>query len=251
MAHCSQYSAVSAWYLSDPLMPGTKPLYHRTGWNGSQGVHTAHSSNYAEHFNSSFLSLCGNWANYLNIGLWTYAGGTSLAWVGDIGAGVCKSGMHGQARAIDISRITYANGVFIDANWSWRQPNLVDRRRYLALAASLRYWFATVITFGYTPDLSHENHIHADNGVAMQPLNTGWMTDALIVQMASNYLNYTSLAYGNWNSATESAYQNLLVKFNMTCYNPKTNLQHARFFWDLIFAHGIANQPAGTYKLSC
>jgi hypothetical protein len=37
----------------------------------------------------------------------------------------------------------------------------------------------------------------------------------------------------------------------MTCYNPKTNLTHARLFLDMITIHGIGNQSAGYYHLSC
>jgi hypothetical protein len=181
--------------------------------------------------------------------LYTYAQSTDIGWIGDVGVGVCKSGYHGSARAFDITHLRYANGQYIDTNWSWRQSTS-HKRRYVALAASLRYWFGTVITWGY--DTSHENHIHFDNGVSVPPIRTGAETDTLIVQMACNYLNGESLVIdGDWGSLTEAAYGRLLSDFRMTCYSPKTNLLHARFFLDLIAAHGLANQPAGTYHLSC
>lgn len=244
MGHCSNYSAVSRnwignsdWYLA-----------HRTGYDSSgRGIH---GGRHTEHFNSTFRDQCDNWIKNLNFWTQNY-GGRTVAWVGDVGVGVCKTGMHGQARAFDLTQIRFTNGTYSDMNWSWRQ-NTLHKRRYLAVAAQCRRYFGTVLTCWY--DSAHHNHIHFDNGTAVTYIRTSstYRSDITLVQASCNLLNGESLAIdGSWGSLTESAYQRLLTKFNMRCYNPKTNVSHAKIFLSYIVRHGFANAAAGTYRAGC
>lgn len=54
-----------------------------------------------------------------------------------------------------------------------------------------------------------------------------------------------------WQQVPESAYQRLLGKLDMRCYNPKGNVSAARRLLRLIARHGFANVAAGTYRANC
>lgn len=223
-------------------------LRHRVNYDSAgRGVHNGQHN---EHFNSTFASTCDNWINNLNSFSTTYIGsGYSVDWVGDVGVGVNKSGYHGSARAFDLTQIRFANNNYCDMNWSWRQ-NILHMRRYLAVAAQCRRYFGNVLTCWY--NAAHGDHIHFDNGVAATSIRTTAHSDATLVQAACNLLNDESLAIdGAWGSGTEAAYQRLIGKFRMTCYNPKTSTSHAMVFLAHIVKHGFANVAAGAYTSSC
>jgi hypothetical protein len=244
MGHCSGYSAISRDYLGNTAWY----LGHRTAYNSNgTGIH---GGRHVEHFNSTFATACDNWAVSLNSIAQAYSG-RSIAWIGDVGVGVCKTGYHGQARAMDLTHIRFSNGSFVDMNYSWRSARtLAERRLYVATAAQCRRYVGTVLTCWYNAD--HENHIHMDNGTAVTYLRTGVTTDTTLVQASCNFLNGESLAVdGAWGPLTDAAYGRLLTKFNMNCLNPKTTTSHAQTFLLYIARHGYANATAGTYRHTC
>lgn len=244
MAHCSEYPAITRswvgiedWYLG-----------HRTDYNADgTGIHTGRHD---EHFNSTFHDTCNNWIT--NLDFWTrnYGSAGGVVWVGDVGVGFCKSGYHGSARAFDLTKIQFSNGM-VDMNWSWRdERSMGDKRRYLACAAQCRRYVITVLTAWY--NTAHENHIHFDNGGDLKPIRTSVRSDTTLVQASCNWLNGESLVIdGDWGSLTEAAYQRLLDAFNMKCLNPKTSLSHALTFLSYIVRHGFADASAGAYKYTC
>lgn len=242
MAHCTQYPAVNRDYLHD----WNWYLAHRTSYDSAgRGIH---GGRHTEHFQSSFLTSCDYWASGLNYLTSTFAG-HSFAWIGDVGVGFCKSGMHGQARAMDLTHIRFTSGQYIDMNWSWRQT-LLHKRRYLGVVVQCRRYVGTVLTRWY--NTAHHDHIHFDNGTAVTYIRTGVKTDTTHVQASCNLINGESLTVdGTWGSLTEAAYGRLINKLNMGCYNPKGNTEHARFFFELIARHCFANVSAGYYQAAC
>ncbi|MGH3646931.1 MAG: extensin family protein [Micromonosporaceae bacterium] len=244
MGHCSSYSAISrSWIGYDSWYLG-----HRTGYNSSgTGIH---GGRHSEHFNSTFHGTCTNWIRNLNFFSTNYGSLGGVQWVGDVGVGVCKSGYHGSARAFDLTKVQWANGM-VDMNWSWRSSNTIaNRRRYVAVAAQCRRYVGTVLTTWYNS--AHGNHIHFDNGTAVTYIRTGVRSDTTLVQASCNLLNGESLAIdGQWGPLTDGAYLRLLSKFNMRCLSPKSNATHAKQFLSYIVRHGLANRAAGYWRYSC
>lgn len=244
MGHCSSYSAISRDWVGKTGWE----LRHRTGYYSSG--RGRHGGRHSEHFNKNFHGTCTNWAKNLNFFSTNYIGGAyTVTWVGDVGVGVCKSGYHGRARAFDLTHIRFSNGAYFDANWSWRESRY-HHRRYLAVAAQCRRYVGTVLTHWYNS--AHADHIHFDNGVGATYIRSGAKSDTTLVQASCNLLNGESLAVdGVWGSLTQSAYRRLIRKFNMGCYDPRSNASHAKVFLAHIVKHGFANKSAGYYKSSC
>jgi hypothetical protein len=68
------------------------------------------------------------------------------------------------------------------------------------------------------------------------------------VQYACNLLNGAGLSVdGAWGSLTQTANQNLLSKFKMTCLNPRTSSWSTQEFLHLIMRAAFRNQSAGFY----
>lgn len=239
MGHCSGYSAVNrnhlgqwAWHLG-----------HRTGFNDAGGG--IHGGRHAEHFNQTFLNQCDKWATNLNK-LSQNNGGRTIDWIGDVGVGVCKSGMHGQARAFDLTHLRFTNGHRSDMNRGWRL-NLAHKRRYLAIAAQCRRHFGTVLTAWYND--AHKDHIHFDNGTAVGPIRDGSRSDVTLVQASCNILNGDNMAIdGQWGPVTQDGFVRLRRAFRLGCTSPRANKKDAVRFLKFIVRHGFANKPAGTFK---
>ena len=237
MAHCSQYAAVTRNYL----YTASYDLRYRTGFSGLVGVH---SGQHSLHFNSTFWSQCGEIIRQLETRV-----PNTIDFVGDIGAGVCKSGYHGSARALDVSQIRYTDGTYIDTNASWR-GGTADIRRYVGLAAQCRIVVGTVLTAWYNAD--HQNHIHIDNGTGFVPIRTTARSDTTLIQAACNYLNGETLSIdGAWGPLTEAAYGRLRSRLRMGCTNPKSNAADASLFLALIAQTGLNAQAAGVHLGPC
>lgn len=236
MAHCSQYSAITRDYLYNTNWD----LRGRTGFSGQVGVH---GGRHGLHFNSSFWSQCGEIMRVLDLRV-----PMTIDFIGDIGAGVCKAGYHGQARAFDISQVRYTDGTYIDTNYSWRGTTQ-HRRWYLGLAAQCRLVVGTVLTAWYNSD--HQNHIHIDNGSGFVPVQTGWRSDTVLIQAVCNIMvgDGTTID-GVWGPNTETAYQRLKTQMGV-CGNPKTNAADAGLFFGLIAQAGLNGRYAGAYKGPC
>jgi hypothetical protein len=75
-----------------------------------------------ELFDASFVYACDNWIVHFDQLMRRYRDPSyGVEWVGDVGVCVSgSSGMHGQARAIDLTHIRFGNGRWVELNWSWR-----------------------------------------------------------------------------------------------------------------------------------
>lgn len=224
-------------------------LRHRTGYDGSgNGIHGGEP--HSEEFNSTFKSQTNNWILNTNHYTYYYGGGKFVDWVGEVGVMVCKSGMHGYGRAFDLTSIRYTNGQWFDTNTDWRNYGLYWQRHYLAVVASLRRHFGTVLTCWY--NTAHYDHIHFDSGTSVGPINSGLKSDTTLVQAACKYLNGANITIdGVWGSGTNAAYANLLRAFDMYCYNPRGNTDHAKLFLEYVMLHGFGSYTAGAYSAGC
>jgi hypothetical protein len=237
MAHCSQYSAISRDYIAY----WSWELRYRTGYVGPLGDHS--SGRRTEHFNAAFWDQCGDIMRILDLRV-----PMTPDWIGTAGAGFCKSGYHGQARALDITQVRYTDGTYIDTNYSWRGGTR-DRRWYVGLAAQCRAFVGTVLTAWYNAD--HQNHIHIDNGSPFVPVQPGWRSDTVLIQAVCNTLVGETLTIdGAWGPRTETAYNRLRTLMGV-CGNPKTNAGDASVFFSLIGETGLNGRYAGIYQGSC
>jgi hypothetical protein len=236
------------------LGKSTYDLRVRTGYlppppNPPNGAHSPDG----EYIHNSFIPVLDNIFVEINTWMNLYTG-LSIDWIGHIGANVCKANSwHANGQAIDLTAIhSSPTGGFIDCNTTWRpERTLQSKRLYLAVAATARRFAATVITAYPTSDTAHDNHIHIDNGTALQPITPSWSTDTSLVQAASNLLMGTNLTLdGLWGSQTQVAYVNLQHTLGMACLNPGGNLSHCQTFLRYIGYHAFSNRAAGYYRYS-
>jgi hypothetical protein len=222
-------------------------LRYRTAFNPDlTGVH---SGQQAALFNPDFHATTSQWANNLDffIGLYHAGGGKSLDWVGNVG--VCDSNppgsFHAQARAFDLTKVRFSDGTFCDMNWSWRAAQPIGhRRRYIAVLASLRRYFATVL--GTWFDADHQNHIHFDNELSnVPPIRESSESDTELIQAACNEFNGANLnVNGDWNLATENAFDDLRWAFGAQCLQIRQNSTDAKVFLAQILKAGLMNTTA-------
>jgi hypothetical protein len=238
-------SPVERTYIGSPDLG----LRYRTGWDGSIGVHGPEPQ--SERFDAPFLSGCNLWAVTYSSNYCDPLGWSNVDWFGEVGVSdFCKAGQHPLGKAFDLTAVYMTGtGPFIDTNWSWRpEAGLYNQRQYVGLVASLRRYFGTVLTAWYWPDTSHQNHIHFDSGITIEPITSSLVSDTTLVQAACNYLNGATIAVdGSWGAATEAAYQSLLTTLRCQCLDPKGSLNDMWIFLDLIARTGGSGSDAGQY----
>ena len=202
------------------------------------------------YFKNTFVDDCDSCISNLNYYSSTY-GSLTIDWIGHVGT-YRSTGCtwHRHYRGWDISRIQWTNGTSLDICNGAHNGNLTTRRRYLAVDAILRKYFADVYD-GYT-NSAHATHFHIDDGCGMGPLNTSRSSHTKFIQKVCNDFNGTSLVVdGIWGSNTEAAYQSLLGVLCMKCIDPKTSTGAYQTFLSYIAKHGFKNKSAGYYKYGC
>lgn len=234
-------------------------LRHRIGWTSRSPQIGVHSGRHSESFHSNCHQQAGRVARDMNRLGTSYPPSSSdwsLTWVGDIGVRVCKPGWHRYGLAVDLTRFSFGEGRFVDTNRHWRDSRIRLRRRYLAVIASARKHFGTVLHGHNDPDGSHINHIHVDRGRHAVSLNKNNRTDTIIVQWAARDIaEYSSMAIdGIWGPQTQSGYDRLMSRFKLRvayggCYNfnPLSTPAHQRVLMDFIGRTAFANKVAGYY----
>jgi hypothetical protein len=212
------------------------------------GIHTGRE---AVNIESNFLEICDRWAPAFNVLAVGYApddSDWSIDWIGNIGAynpaHPNPDSEHRTGRAVDLSHIRFTNGNRFDSNWSWRPERpLIHRRRYVAVAAHLRWFFSDVFTGWYNQ--AHENHIHIDNAPGAQPIRTFERSDTTLIQAAANVLNGAGIAVdGAWGPITEAAYKDLVHKLGLGGTSPRESVADARDLLMQIARRGFKNQAA-------
>ncbi len=214
-----------------------------------RGSKTQFSSNYrALTFDKDFYATCDRWGNsasYLfNIGSEKMV---VKDWV-DVGTKACHryTWAHNRARGFDLCAVTFTNGFVIDCNYS-PTAGIKDRRLYLALWASLRRFFGTVLTADY--NAAHRDHIHFDNRLPVTVISKSKRSDTALIQRACDLLLPRSVAVdGDWGPQTSAAYAELLKALNMQCRDP---LRVHRDMIDLLYfiiRTCVDNTNAGRYR---
>ncbi|GAA2140347.1 hypothetical protein [Glycomyces algeriensis] len=177
-------------------------------------------------------------------GPWTYR------WTGLAGAKVCKPGYHRYGAAIDFTRFDWGSGNYVDTALHGKDGRLYLRRRYLAVIATCRKHFGTVLHCNNDPDGSHWNHIHADRGRKAVAANWGYQTDTTIIQWAARDLAGVKdmVIDGDFGPKTKRGYEVLREQFGTGGIDPTASGDNFRVWLDLIGRHGIADKPAGTFR---
>ncbi len=171
-------------------------------------------------------------------------------WTGLAGAKVCKPGYHRYGAAIDFTRFDWGSGHYVDTAVHGKERRLYLRRRYLAVIATCRKHFGTVLHCHNDPDGSHWNHIHADRGRQAVAADWGYQTDTTIIQWAARDLAGVKdmVIDGDFGPQTTEGYELLRKRFGAASIDPTRSDVNNRIWLDLIGRHGMADKPAGTYK---
>ncbi|HEX2145917.1 MAG TPA: hypothetical protein VHG10_15570 [Glycomyces sp.] len=174
----------------------------------------------------------------------------SYQWTGIAGTKVCKPGYHRYGAAIDFTRFDWGSGYYVDAAVHGKERRLYLRRRYLAVIATCRKHFGTVLHCHHDPDGSHWNHIHADRGRTAVAMNWEYQTDTSIIQWAARDLAGIKdmVIDGDFGPQTIEGYKLLRERFGTEDIDPTDSSANNRIWLDLIGRHGMADKEAGTYK---
>jgi hypothetical protein len=232
----------------------------RTGESASH--HTIFGGYHSLPFEPGFLSQFTSWASRLatlsrNAHLLTGSWSNGITWLGESGthadrpvSGTSTPSMHTYARAFDLDAVRFADGFTCDMAYSWRSGVTTRHKRcYVAVAASVRRRFNTVLTAWYNSD--HSFHIHLDNGATLGPLRRESKADTVLVQSICRYLNGSSISIdGSWGSGTERAFKALLPKTNCGG-DPTTSVSALRTFCDTVTVNGVVDQPLGHFGPGC
>jgi hypothetical protein len=149
--------------------------------------------------------------------------------IGLNGVYVNKPGMHGEGRAMDISRIDYTNTQlgrvvrgFDGRHNVWGTTSgaaMVETRRlYWGTVASLNYHFRHVLHYFSNSD--HDNHVHADNqhsGSGNSNFTTGSATQIKFVQASLTYIwGYNTAIDGGWGPQTDGNSRRALARIGVS-----------------------------------
>jgi hypothetical protein len=178
----------------------------------------------------TFYDKCVEWRDTLE--LESAAHGNShynkLEMIGHIGFFVSKyNSCHCIGKAFDLTKVKW-NGVDSEpCDGDHASPFRTQRRRYLAVDASLRKHFKWVLDGWY--DALHANHIHASAHYPLQStivLDKNSQSDTVFVQAVCNNFNGANLVIdGIWGPATGAAFNdiNLDWDFSVAACDPFTS----------------------------
>jgi hypothetical protein len=237
MCNCTLYPCPPNPVWQNYLGQVSYDTRYANGWFGL--IHT-HSGTQAFEYDSPMLTSCNGLANALA----TYLAplGT-IDFIGSPGVQVCKQGEHSLGRAMDISAIWFTNSNGIDTNYNWQAPSIAEQRRYLAIVATCRMYFSTVLAYYY--NAAHHDHVHVDMGTApVVPLDYNLTSDRGLLKLMCNLqLGYSFVVDdGTWTWDHINAVLSLLSTMGMNCLNPFTNIWH---MW--AFLANVASQAGGGY----
>lgn len=175
----------------------------------------------------------------------------SYRWTGVAGAKVCKSGYHRYGAAIDFTKFEWGPTRYVDLAVHGKDGRVRLRRRYLAVVATCRKYFGTVLHVHNDPDGSHWNHIHADRGRQAVALDWDYGTDVTIIQWAAKDLAGMKemVIDGHWGPQTKKGFELLRGRFGAQDLRPTGSAIHGRIWLDLIARHCMANENAGKFTV--
>ncbi|WP_199034308.1 peptidoglycan-binding domain-containing protein [Glycomyces salinus] len=171
-------------------------------------------------------------------------------WTGVAGAKVCKPGYHRYGAAIDFTKFVWGPDQWVDMAVHGKDSRRRLRRRYLAVIATCRKHFGTVLHCHNDPDGSHWNHIHVDRGRQAVALDWDYGTDVTIIQWAARDLaGFSEMAIdGDFGPQTREGFALLRDEFD-TDVDPTDRSVDGRAWMDLIARHAMADENAGKYKM--
>jgi len=124
------------------------------------------------------------------------------------GSYVQKPGKHGEGRAIDVDTVTWESFSISPFGRQHASPDVVVRRRYLALDAMCRTAFSWVLDGWFNDE--HGDHIHCDDSSELILTTTARSTVAFC-QAACNDVYGANLAVdGQWGPMTRAAVDDAL-----------------------------------------
>lgn len=183
----------------------------------------ARSTNpYTFQYDSVFYARLETWINFWYLNAPAHFWSPLELWLN--GTYVDKPGMHGESRAMDISRIQYrhstTNAMTTGFNGDynrWRnEPTAAmtkTRKEYWGTIASLNYHFRHVLHY-YEAD--HQNHTHVDNqisGSANSNFATSSTTQCRYVQACLTYVwGIPTSIDGGWGPQTDGNSRTVLAR---------------------------------------
>jgi len=172
-------------------------------------------------------------------------------WTGLAGAKVCKPGYHRYGAAIDLTRFDWGSGHYVDTAVHGKERRLYLRRRYLAVIATCRKHFGTVLHCNNDPDGSHWNHIHVDRGRQAVAMDWDYQTDTTIIQWAARDLAGMKemVVDGDFGPQTKEGFDLLRESLGAEGVDPTESPADNRLWLDLIGRHGMADQAAGAFQV--
>jgi hypothetical protein len=175
----------------------------------------------------------------------------SYRWTGVAGTKVCKPGYHRYGAAIDFTKFDWGSGHYLDTAVHGKDRRLYLRRRYLAVIATCRKHFGTVLHCNHDPDGSHWNHIHADRGRQAVAMDWDYQSDTTIIQWAARDLaGLKEMAVdGDFGPQTKKGYELLRERLGAEDVDPTSSPTAGRIWLDLIGRHGMADKDAGAFRV--
>lgn len=162
---------------------------------------------------SSFKSTCDSWVAALAAESAAHGNSNydTLQWIGHIGFWVNRSNScHCAGKAMDMSKVQW-NGVACQpCNGDHASSNRTVRRRYLAVDATLRFFFKWTLDGWY--NAAHGDHIHASSHYASADivLDKASVSDTVFVQAVCNNFNDAGLDIdGAWGPLTDAAFSDI------------------------------------------
>lgn len=176
--------------------------------------------------------------------------GRSVDWIGTAGAGGCDDKQHhGNARALDITRIVFSDGTAVDARGSWEVAEVGNNRAYAGLIAASRIFLGPGSVLSAPIAGGHDNHVHIDTTWPGGPLTTGSPADRVLLRRINRVFGGSARAVDSsaWTAADGAALRATLAAFGFpACYDVFGNGWHTIGFLDVVARHGFANRPAGS-----
>ena len=191
------------------------------------------------------------WIGDLSYYAHRYGGYGRITRIGNYGsypAGSVRESFHNTGEALDIAWIQWSTGQSCrPCNGDLEVDDPTNRRRLVAVEASLRRRFGTVLNRGID---NHHDHFHVDTGCPVGFRYRSSKNHRLFARDCIEAFTEASIGYDitSWTEADGEALSNLLDLMGMDCFDIERNASEYLAFLAYIMMHGFRNAGAGTYK---
>lgn len=188
---------------------------------------------------------------------------TRIGHLGSYPAGKDRTSFHNTGEAVDISWLQWSTGQSCrPCNGKYNASDPINRRRLVAVEASLRKHFGTVLNRGYP---GHFNHFHVDTGCPVRFRPKSYSSHRLFARDCIEAFTGTAIGYDQcpWRDGTavptrvcprednredEIALSGLLTSLGMDCLDIENKISDYQVFLSYIMMHGFANADAGEFR---